>query len=178
MMWESRVWRFCAFHTVGGVFLVLVWFFYSQQGQTQQQQEQQAQPQKPQSWTQVVKKSANKNVEPTKKSTQQEQKRITWNNRRILIPRTDASAAKTDVINIRNTINRVLREQKATKNTIVIAAAYNEKGTIVCITREDCTAAEVLKHKDTIYKELSKVNKIIRIPQMHVEWSKVIVYNV
>src|SRR5437867_252635 len=27
MMWESRVWRFCAFHTVGGVFLVLVWFF-------------------------------------------------------------------------------------------------------------------------------------------------------
>src|SRR5204863_668246 len=103
-----------------------------QQGQTQQQQEQQAQPQKPQSWTQVVKKSVNKNVEPTKKSTQQEQKRITWNDRRILIPRTDASAAKTDVINIRNTINRVLREQKATKNTIVIAAAYNKKGTIVC----------------------------------------------
>ena len=27
MMWESRVWRFCAFHTVRGVFLVLVWFF-------------------------------------------------------------------------------------------------------------------------------------------------------
>src|SRR5436190_2958925 len=27
MMWESRVWRFCAFYTVGGVFLVLVWFF-------------------------------------------------------------------------------------------------------------------------------------------------------
>src|SRR5437762_3736560 len=26
MMWESRVCRFCAFHTVGGVFLVLVWF--------------------------------------------------------------------------------------------------------------------------------------------------------
>ena len=79
-----------------------------QQGQTQQQQEQQAQPQKPQSWTQVVKKNTNKNVESSKKSTQQEQKRITWNNRRILIPRTDASAAKTDVINIRNTINRVL----------------------------------------------------------------------
>src|SRR5436190_614026 len=76
-----------------------------QQGQPQQQQEQQAQPQKPQSWTQVVKKNANKNVEPTKRLTQQEQKRITWNDRRILIPRTDASAAKTDVINIRNTIN-------------------------------------------------------------------------
>ena len=71
---------------------------------------------------------------------------------------------KTDVINIRNTINRVLREQKATKNTIVIAAAYNKKGTIVCTTREDCTAAEVLKHKDAIYKELSKVNKAIRTP--------------
>src|SRR5437660_9381727 len=27
MMWELRVRRFCAFHTVGGVFLVLVWFF-------------------------------------------------------------------------------------------------------------------------------------------------------
>src|SRR5438105_9684185 len=26
MMWESRVWRFCAFHTVREVFLVLVWF--------------------------------------------------------------------------------------------------------------------------------------------------------
>src|SRR5438128_3159004 len=29
MMCESRVWRFCVFHTVGGVFLVLVWFFKS-----------------------------------------------------------------------------------------------------------------------------------------------------
>ena len=117
----------------------------------------------------MVKKNTNKNVESLKKSTQQEQKRITWNDRRILIPRTDASAAKTDVINIRNTINRVLREQKATKNTIVIAAAYNEKGIIVYTTREDCTAAEVLKHKDAIYKELSKVDKTIRISQIHVE---------
>src|SRR5439155_8691255 len=33
-----------------------------QQSQTQQQQEQQTQPQKSQSWTQVVKKNANKNV--------------------------------------------------------------------------------------------------------------------
>ena len=125
----------------------------------------------------MVKKNANKNVESSKKSTQQEQKRIIWNDRRILIPRTDASAAKTDVINIRNTINRVLREQKA-KNVIVIAAAYNEKGTIVCTTREDCTAAEVLKHKNAIYKELTKVEKAIRTLQIYVEWLKVIVHNV
>src|SRR5439155_26777917 len=91
--------------------------------------------------------------------------------------RTDASAAKTDVINIRNIINRVLREQKA-KNVIVIAVAYNEKGTIVCITCEDCTAAEVLKHKDAIYKELSKVDKAVRTSQVYVEWSKVIIHNV
>ena len=116
----------------------------------------------------MVKKNANKNVEPTKKSTQQKQKRIIWNDRRILIPRTDANAAKSDVINIRNTINRVLREQKA-KNAIIITATYNEKGTIVCTTREDCTAAEVLKHKDAIYKELTKVDKAIRILQIHVE---------
>ena len=81
------------------------------------------------------------------------------------------------MINIRNTINRTLREQKA-KNAIIIAAAYNEKSTIVCTTREDCTAAEVLKYKNAIYKELSKVDKAIRILQIHVEWSKVIVHNV
>ena len=85
---------------------------------------------------------------------------------------------KTDVINIRNTINRVLREQKATKNIIVIAAAYNKKGIIVCTTRENCTAVEVLKYNDAIYKELSKVDKAIRTSQIHVEWSKVIVHNV
>ena len=48
----------------------------------------------------------------------------------------------------------------------------------MCTTREDCTAAEVLKHKNAIYKELSKVNKTIRILQIYVEWSKVIVHNV
>ena len=48
----------------------------------------------------------------------------------------------------------------------------------MCTTREDCTAAEVLKYKDAIYKELSKVDKAIRTPQVHIKWSKVIVHNV
>src|SRR5207244_10307603 len=41
-----------------------------------------------------------------------------------------------------------------------------------------CTADEVLKHKDAIYKELMKVDKAIRTPQIHIEWLKVIVHNV
>src|SRR5436190_7356863 len=45
-------------------------------------------------------------------------------------------AVRTPVCVVVRTLGqrRDIREQKATKNTIVIAAAYNEKGTIVCTT--------------------------------------------
>jgi len=122
-----------------------------------------------------VKKNTNKNVDLTKKSTntqqsqQKQQKRITMNDRRILISRNSANAQKANVINIRDTINRVLREHKAAKNIVIISATYNEKGTIVCTTREDCTAATILKYKEFIFNELSKIDDAIRTPQVHVE---------
>src|SRR5947209_7496671 len=133
----------------------------------------------------MMKKNANKITDTDKKlmiiqqqTQQQQEKRITMNDRRILIPRTNAIAQKANVINIRDSINHVLREHKAEKNIVVIAATYNEKGTIVCTTREDCTAAAILKYKEFIYKEIQKINNAVRTSQIHVEWSKVIVHNV
>src|SRR3954468_7408222 len=105
-----------------------------------------------------MKKNANKNIDLTKKSTnaqqqdqQKQQERITMKDRRILVPRNDSNAQKANPMNIRDTFNKVLREHKAPKNTVVISATYNDKGIIVCTTREDCTAAAVLKYKEHIF---------------------------
>ena len=72
--------------------------------------------------------------------------------RRILITRSSSTAARASTLAIRNAVNSALTSNGAPRNAAVIAANYNEKGTIILTTREDCDAKVVLKYKQQIYE--------------------------
>jgi len=86
--------------------------------------------------------------------------------RRILITRSSLTAARASSLAIRNAVNSALTSNGAPRNATVIAANYNEKGTIILTIREDCDAKVVLKYKQQIYEQLRKIDSVINKPQV------------
>ena len=84
--------------------------------------------------------------------------------RRILITRSSSTVARALSLTIRNAVNSALTSNRALRNATVIAANYNEKGTIILTTREDCDAKVVLKYKQQIYEQLRKIDSVINKP--------------
>ena len=96
----------------------------------------------------------------TKKATDNRRELVSNNNRRILIARKTNSVC-VNTLTIRDTVNEMLTKCKAGKNAAVVSAFYNEKGTILLTTREDCSKNVVLKYKKQIYEVFKEMNSAI-----------------
>ena len=97
-------------------------------------------------------------VKPATKPTDNRPPVITKNDRRILIPRNPKGAPRSNLLEIRNTVNGTLNRCNAPRNVVVTSATYNQAGTLVLVTRDDCTCADVLKFKKEIHKDLKNVD--------------------
>src|SRR5215213_395178 len=128
-------------------------------------------------WVQVVRKTNATNVDlkkstattattTTKKAIDNRKKLVSKNDRRILIAR-KTNSARANTLKIRDTVNEVLTKCKTEKNAAVMSAFYNEKGTILLTTREDCSKNIVLKYKQQIYEALKNVNSAESMNALH-----------
>ena len=97
-------------------------------------------------------------AKPATKPTDNRPPVITKNDRRILIPRNPKGAPRSNLLEIRNTVNGTLNRCNAPRNVVVTSATYNQAGTLVLVTRDDCTCADVLKFKKEIHKDLKNVD--------------------
>jgi len=139
-------------------------------------------------WVQVVRKTNATNVDlkkstattattATTKAIDNRKKLVSKNDRRILIAR-KTNSARANTLKIRDTVNEVLTKCKAGKNAAVVSAFYNEKGTILLTTCEDCSKNVVLKYKQQIYEALKEVDSAINEPQAQANWAKIIVHRI
>ncbi len=98
--------------------------------------------------------------------------------RTITIARTSTDQPPVDPLTVRNTLNTTLRNAQAPPNAVISTVALNQKNNYVLTTREDCTAATILKYKETLQTALQGIDNSTAAMKPQETWAKVMVHGV
>jgi hypothetical protein len=130
-----------------------------------------------QPWNQVAASSKSSTSNPAK--TFPDQKSISKKSRTFTILRnTTADNQSINPLQIRDCINHALLDAKASPQLKVASATLNPRGNIVVLTKDNCTATEVLKFQDQIQKAVNSLDKHTENIQTSEDWAKVLVHGI
>jgi hypothetical protein len=118
---------------------------------------------------------------PTSNSskTLPEQKTLSKKSRTFTILRKTTEHNKSiNSLHIRDCINQALLDAKASPYLKVASTSLNPRGNIVVLTKDNCSAAEVLKFQDQIQKAVNSLDKHTENIKTSEDWAKVLVHGI
>ena len=114
----------------------------------------------------------------TRTKPNQTLKNPTKQQRTLIITRESEETTKTDLFQLREKLNKALRDAKAPPHAIITSVTENARKNLVLLTRDDCFATVVLGFKDVLEKAIRKEDPSTQTLKPQESWSKVIVHGV
>lgn len=119
------------------------------------------------------------NNNTTKESTSKgTSKHPTKAERTLILLRSSNEKTTLNLLQLRETLNKTLREIKAPSNAIIISITQNFRGNFVLLTRDDCRADTLLPYKETLEKKIKEADPDVQGLKQQETWAKVMVHGI
>jgi hypothetical protein len=132
-------------------------------------------------WSQVAGGVGSQNIDIGKPKRNEETttpKPISKAQRRFIILRESEGSSEFEPVRIRDAINNALTRDKAPPTLKVAEVSLNPRGNIVILTRDNCTAEGVMKHKEAIEKAVKETDTKAKAIQSTEHWHKLLVHGI
>ena len=122
-------------------------------------------------WAKVARKGNEKKENPFTPAKRME--------RTIVVHRSSEDVnVDADIHHMRDTINTVLRHNKAPTSLTISGIQWNRRGNLTLTTIDKFSEAELAPHLETIKTQIEKFDKEVSMVGKQETWSKVIIHNV
>lgn len=119
------------------------------------------------------------NKNSTKESTSiSTPKPSTKADRTLILLRSSTEKTTLNLLQLRETLNKTLKEIKAPSNAIIISITQNIRGNFVLLTRDDCKADTLLPYKETLEKKIKEADPAVQGLKQQETWAKVMVHGI